>query len=104
MSNERVINLQMKPIIPNRAIRANRMSKLYQYRYDTKYTIEIQVDNEKDGSNTISTWVSMEGKFTKVCLMTEKSRDIRGELDTLVKKSFEKMEEMYPTVDKWFSV
>lgn len=104
MSMERTVSLQMKPLLENRLPRTEKVSKLYIYRYDTKYMLEIQIDNEKDNSKTITTWASMEGKFTKVCIMTEKSYDLKKEMDTIIKKSFDKMKEMYDTIEKWFSI
>lgn len=104
MSRERVVDVNVKPIFSNNLPRVEKTSKLYIYRYDTKYMLEIQVDTEKDDSKTITTWASMEGKFTKVRLMSEKSHDLKREMSTLIKKSFDKMEEMYETVEKWYSI
>lgn len=101
MSNEYI-----KSIIRdvNKGHRAVKQSKVYTYEYDTKYNLDIQIETTKEGLSTCTTWATDKDSMKKILIRTEKSYDLRKEMDTIVNKSFDAMQELYDKVDIWFGL
>lgn len=101
MSNEFIKN-NLRGI--NKGHRTTSQSKIYTYSYDTKYNLDIQVDTNKEGVSTCTTWVTDKDLIKKICIRKEDTSDLRKEMDTIVNKSFDIMQELYDKVNMWFGL